>query len=100
MLPCAGHRLAVWQRNAGILNLSRHTFQHRVKIQELSVSFNLAESQRKMSLEHCDNKDIHGTRNIYASWHYQWFYLKDAGCTEDGFIKGCQEGTKNTSHWH
>ena len=31
-----------WQRNADVLNLSKLIFQHLLKLQEPSVSFNLA----------------------------------------------------------
>ena len=56
--PCT-----VGQRNGNVLNLSKGTFKHLVKIREPSVSFNFAESQQKMSFEL--NKRIDGTGN----WH-------------------------------
>ena len=39
------------QRNADVLDLSKLKFHHRLKIQEQSFSFNLAESQLKKARE-------------------------------------------------
>ena len=61
----------VGQRYTDVLNLSKHTFQQQIKVQEPSVSFYLTESQRKVSFKH--NKNIHVTGRMLGRWHNATF---------------------------
>ena len=87
-----------WQSNTNVFNLSKHTFQHQVKLQEPNISFNLA----SLSQQHLLNT----TRNLLHREHVGPLallvvLLKDARghYWPRWFTKGCQEEKNNSSHY-